>query len=483
MIANHWYDKYQYKTQCSPGYPYVRKLRDSEVQFTDPEKLIKFMKCSSDASFMWSDSEDLAIISDMYQIKIKVITTRGTDDKNPTINWIFPDSELKKFAELNVEINEMVLLHQDDNHFNLIVSANSDLAKMGSLSNRFSVGPVEESNDASAKSSKGNNLNEENPKAEEKDDKELENLRKQLTNCLESKKHIENEYFKCEKELKMKTEEVEVLQIKVKDLNLIVELSKKLNDSMSNGNANNSSDKVDEQLDASKEFWRSKNAGLYRKTPRFESSPKTNKTNKDTGKHTIEEEFNCMKCDFQGTSKMLLEKHINMKHTQKESNSNELIKCRSCGEQFNEKWKMMTHRKTEHCATVAVCRNNLVGKCNFSDDFCWWSHKKQKDTNIGDNPVQCFICNKTFESKVSMMSHRKSNHQGIIRQCNQYLTKSCRFNSDSCWYKHEDENVMEEEALNDSVVAGKDEDEWEYQNKKKQVFQKASEKLKPPISK
>lgn len=39
----------------------------------------------------------------------------------------------------------------------------------------------------------------------------LKNLKKELKLCQESKSKLENEYNKCEKELKNKTEEVEVL--------------------------------------------------------------------------------------------------------------------------------------------------------------------------------------------------------------------------------------------------------------------------------
>ena len=92
---------------------------------------------------MWSDSEDFAILADMYQLKIKIITVKDSMDKNPTVNRIHPDEKMKEFAELNnVELDEMVLLHQTDNHFNLIVSKDSDLAKYGSLSYRFNVGPT-----------------------------------------------------------------------------------------------------------------------------------------------------------------------------------------------------------------------------------------------------------------------------------------------------------------------------------------------------
>ena len=72
---------------------------------------------------MWCDSEDLSIIADMYQINIKIITTKGRNDKNPTVNWIYPEEKMKPFAVLkNVKLNDLVLLHQNDIHFDLVVS-------------------------------------------------------------------------------------------------------------------------------------------------------------------------------------------------------------------------------------------------------------------------------------------------------------------------------------------------------------------------
>ena len=86
---------------------------------------------------MWSDSEDLAIIADIYQMKIKIITLNRVDNI-PTVNWIHPDPDLKQYADLeNVEIENMVLLHEDEAHFNLVISKDSDLAKLGSISSRI----------------------------------------------------------------------------------------------------------------------------------------------------------------------------------------------------------------------------------------------------------------------------------------------------------------------------------------------------------
>ena len=100
---------------------------------TDPEELIKYLRDSPEAAYLWSDAEDLAVIADMFQLRIKVITTKGPSDKTPTVNWITPDINLKEFAELNVEMDDLVLLHEKDNHFNLIISRDCELARFGNL--------------------------------------------------------------------------------------------------------------------------------------------------------------------------------------------------------------------------------------------------------------------------------------------------------------------------------------------------------------
>ena len=85
---------------------------------------------------MWSDSEDLAVLADMSQIKVKVITI-GHDDNKPTVNWIYPDAQMKDVAASNEEDiheNELVLLHDNDNHYNLIIKRTAKVVRDGSLS-------------------------------------------------------------------------------------------------------------------------------------------------------------------------------------------------------------------------------------------------------------------------------------------------------------------------------------------------------------
>ena len=120
----------------------------------------------------------------------------------------------------------MTLIHEDDMHFNLVVSKDSNLATMGSLSHRFNVGPI-------AKKTKvvENETTRSVPDLEDEDhknDKNIDVLQRKLKESEESKRVILNEYLNCEKELRIKVEETGKLKTKIKDLQQIIRLSEKL---------------------------------------------------------------------------------------------------------------------------------------------------------------------------------------------------------------------------------------------------------------
>ena len=447
FTAKHWYKRYQYITQCSEDHPFVRKLGTGEIKYTDPVRLIKYLTHSEKAKHMWTDSEDLAVISDMYQVKIKVITTKGEKDLNPTVNWITPSETLKDFAELKgVDLGEIVLLHQNDLHFDLIVAKDSDLATIGSLSYRSNIGPMVEIDDndddiENVDEEVAENHQTSDNLEEEDKTKEMKNLKKEIKKLKENLKALASDYSKCEEELMNKSEEVGKLKIEIRDLKQIVELEKQLEEET--GDAHEESLKNEEHIPV--KTFRGKKV-----------------------KH-LGPEFNCMECYFQGTNSSELTNHIKLKHKVDQTRTTGSLKCRNCGETFNSKSNLMDHRKDKHLGTVASCKNNLQGTCSFSSKMCWWNHSDQSNEDI----IKCYNCGGTFPTQKTMMIHRKTAHTGVIRKCNLFLENRCRYNEDSCWFKHEEVTIEEEEK----ETSDKDEQYAE------SVFQKVQENLDPPIEK
>ena len=494
FFVKHWHRRYQYISQCSPGHPFKRKTREEDVEFTDPKELLDFLKFSSKAEYMWSDSEDLAIISDMYQIKIKIVTTKGLKDDKPATNWIHPDESLKVFAELkNVEMVNLVLLHENDNHFNLIISKDSDLAVLGSLSNRFNVGPiVEEVVEVEAKT-----------EGITQDNLELIDLKKELQKCKESKEYIEKVYYKCEKELRSKTEEAEKFKIEIKDLRKIIDLKKIVKDKYSEQSPMDIEDEDDPTIEA-EILVGMKKKGFKRKSPQTESFPKQSYADKVTKRYNckecefkgsgdlhlnnhihlihnekskLEEEFNCMECDYQGYNKIQLKNHFNLKHKKQEEINTGTLKCKICAEEFKEKWDLMNHRKGNHNGAVAQCKKFVNGTCYYTAESCWWNHSDKMNSSQSDKPT-CYVCNNTFESKPDMMGHRKKYHPNIIKPCFQFINGNCPFQSEFCWFIHS--QIPKDK--NEATKASKDpsNEEREDDRNTSSVFRKDIKHTKPP---
>ena len=89
------------------------------------------------ARFLWSDTEELQVIANLYQVKIKVIKTEGDDYLNPVVLWIYPAEEMKT-SRLIPEgcVSDMVLINYSDRHYNLVISKDHDIARYGVLSER-----------------------------------------------------------------------------------------------------------------------------------------------------------------------------------------------------------------------------------------------------------------------------------------------------------------------------------------------------------
>ena len=120
-----------------------------------------------------------------------------------------------------------------------------------------------------------------------------------------------------------------------------------------------------------------------------------------------------------------LNKSDNMDVDDDKEDTSDHIKCNICDKMFKDKREMSKHRKTTHI-TFKPCKNIL--NCSFGED-CFYSHK-----TIQPGAIVCFQCGDTFKSKTQLLNHIKSQHGHT--KCLKYLKGQCRFNSNSCFYKH-----------------------------------------------
>ena len=152
-------------------------------------------------------------------------TSRGPDDANPTVNYIDPEPSLKQFAELkDVEMEELVLYHENDCHFNLVIGENSDLALEGSLSHRLNIGPLLDN----GYSANDEDKNESEDISEETEKSRISKLEKELKKSCCEKSSIEDKYLSCERELRAMTEEFEKVKLELKDTKEILKLKDEL---------------------------------------------------------------------------------------------------------------------------------------------------------------------------------------------------------------------------------------------------------------
>ena len=104
----------------------------------------------------------------------------------------------------------------------------------------------------------------------------------------------------------------------------------------------------------------------------------------------------------------------------------------------------MTHRRNVQLSVIAICKNNIEGKCRFSEQMCWWSHE-QKVAHEGNN--KWYICDKNFHSKPALMSHKKNNHSDTVKICSLFKENKCRFVKEACWFKRCEEDEDDEENV------------------------------------
>ena len=452
FLAEH-YEVYKDIFPCSKEEPFVRRLNGENISFNDPEELKKFLKFSQDAGFMWSDSEDFKILSDMYQVKIKIITTKGLTDENPTVNWIFPDKNMSEVAELqDVQINDMVLLHEVDNHFDLIVAGDSQLVKYGYMSGRNDKIVEKEPEDEEVEIVEKKQLD---------GVKDISELQKEIEHLKKKNELFQKQYIECEKELRRKTEEAERLKSELKDMRVKESLENEIkateDDLHKSINVEDQGDEVEFNCNDcpyqgnTKESLH-KHIRLTHTMDRYKciECDYQGEGAKDLYNHMKEEhtnrvEIKCDQCDYICYEEQVLDKHITWKHTKQhgtkrtklvaldEENISDKFVCTICKYHGTGLDDLNTHfqnvHKNEKTSNCTKCGHSCFEETNVS--------KHMKTLHVTDVSLKCKTCGNEFNTKSRLMNHRKVEHPNTVAACKNYLEGQCDY-AESCWWKHSD---------------------------------------------
>ena len=113
-------------------FPFKRNVGiGKQKTFENESQLFNFFLNSADGAYMWRDNADFAAISNIYQVRIKIITVTHTEDNNPSVINIEPDPDFLAMSEMVPwKISDMILLHTKDTHFDLIVPNKMKILKL-----------------------------------------------------------------------------------------------------------------------------------------------------------------------------------------------------------------------------------------------------------------------------------------------------------------------------------------------------------------
>lgn len=127
-----------------------------------------------------------------------------------------------------------------------------------------------------------------------------------------------------------------------------------------------------------------------------------------------------------------------------------LITCNFCGENFATQRSVMEHKKRVHTEKVALCWNFSSGKCEFSDDSCWFIHGKNSNVMASFN---CNICQHIFKTKNEMFYHQKHEHIKSTPKCKNKRT--CIYGPEKCWFQHPEDEHQDNNLNKNSEITSK----------------------------
>ena len=108
-------------------FPLSQRAGSEELPFKNKEEYLDFLQNDPRSAWLWMEHYDLQALSNIYQVSVHILTTGVKGIKAPSARWthISPDQRLKDFSTDRGEVPDLWLMHQDENHFDLIAPKNS----------------------------------------------------------------------------------------------------------------------------------------------------------------------------------------------------------------------------------------------------------------------------------------------------------------------------------------------------------------------
>ena len=113
--------------------PFIRNVKSGKrIEKNSKEELFEYLMNSEEGAFMWRGEEDFTVLCSLYKFNIKIITLNG--ESEPSISYVEPNPVLMRFSDFpEGKVPDMMILHQKDVHYDLIVHKDSLLATEGGL--------------------------------------------------------------------------------------------------------------------------------------------------------------------------------------------------------------------------------------------------------------------------------------------------------------------------------------------------------------
>ena len=413
---------------ASPDSPFEREVftngKLSKIHIESNQELERFLR-SDKALTMWADNEDLAVLANWTGSKIEVIKDMGS--RKPVVTTITPEKE----EVMKKETIKMVL---SGGHYQLVIKRNSLLAMAGSKSRNLKLSTevedeilkcelkkIREEKDKAIKNQKdieNELLNREEEynrvKLENRKLKDIMDLQRfegenkkedERKGIEEGEEDIKWDCIECahqepqsEKDYMIHMKTVHGRKFTCKNCDFSNEEKSKVEEHMEKEHTEMEIDEITDkhedeeqsESDADEMEWEGVNGKNKESKKECFTCGKEFDSHVELMKHRARHHpskkickfYRKKECKFSAKECAYSHKTEEVsvdKLTETVTESSDEFKCNMCDEKHEFKNDLMDHIKTKHRLRARECRNFRDGKCNMSQDECWYIHEVGHD--------------------------------------------------------------------------------------------------------